>query len=310
MKNKKLALSPLFLMKNLPYLDCHWSEKNKYLAVLVPKSACSSLKVMIMNNEGIAIGVGWGINKPFAQKATNLGKLPIKKSSYILNSKETEALRWCSVRNPYARLVSAWRDKIAIHTAEFNSNVEQILGMNPEIDINKHIVPFEAFVHFVVNTQNKQKCDGHWRPMVNLLYPEIIDYHLIIKVEEFKQGLQTLKQKIKSTSGRDFNISLGHRNKTVSNWKNLYDKELAALVYDFYKEDFLHFNYEKDSWKIAKNEHIPVCEQEEEYLLWVRKKHISVEKLLHKNLGTFGKTIKLLKAIKKRISEVISATKP
>ncbi|SMN02655.1 hypothetical protein SPONN_1582 [uncultured Candidatus Thioglobus sp.] len=39
-------------MKNLPYLDCHWSEKNKYLAVLAPKSACSSLKVMIMNNEG------------------------------------------------------------------------------------------------------------------------------------------------------------------------------------------------------------------------------------------------------------------
>ncbi|SMN02656.1 hypothetical protein SPONN_1583 [uncultured Candidatus Thioglobus sp.] len=33
----------------------------------------------------------------------------------------------------------------------------------------------------------------------------------------------------------------------------------------------------------------------------MRKKHLSVEKLLYKNLGAFGKTIKLLKSIKKRI---------
>ena len=158
--------------------------------------------------------------------------------------------RFCIVRNPYARLVSAWVDKIRQVEPAFELICCEILrhARNAE----RHAVPtFREFVSWVVETNDPNSCDIHWRPQQNLLYPDLINYGFVLKFEDLYNDLQRFFDSDSSTRGLNAKqlISSNRYNGSLpANLSGLYDPSLVEQVSKFWASDFSVFDYDATSW--------------------------------------------------------------
>lgn len=181
-------------------------------------------------------------------KMKNLNQLTDTEFDRIIN--DSEVVRFCVVRNPYSRLVSAWAEKIRLREPGFDFVWKGVAKYtNSQIE---NYPKFVDFANWVVDTNPRYDANLHWQPMTLLLLPDLINYNLTIKTENIASGLEAvLKQRKFSEKAEDLlkkyrtNVSL------PVDWKSLYCEELANKVYNYYQEDFQRFNYDRDSWKEA-----------------------------------------------------------
>lgn len=151
-----------------------------------------------------------------------------------------DTLRFTFVRNPYARLVSAWSNKF---------DGKPLRRGDPYIDLYLDNAPrppqshpiqslsFAAFVHFVRETID-ESVDPHWdRQVARTLLPGI-QLDLVGRVETFDKDFATVLQHARKSS-----IKLPRLNETGADWPPYYSEELANIVYRLYEQDFDAFRY-------------------------------------------------------------------
>lgn len=216
-------------------------DKN-FLYIETPKVACSTIKVALQKISGLELPeniMSIHYRNPPSKFVKNLYSYP-NDIDYILNS--NNIFKFCFVRNPYTRLVSAYKDKIIGSKGKFwevyRCDIKAMFDLNDTEDIS-----FENFVKYVASIDDHKR-DIHWRSQFSLLRPDVIKYDFIGFQESFdvsfayvlgKIGADDLFEHISSrvneTSEKRININL--------------NADIKDLIYNIYKKDFVFFKYDK-----------------------------------------------------------------
>lgn len=165
----------------------------------------------------------------------------------------------CFVRNPYARVLSAWNDKLVkgFHAPEYPRSMRKLVPKLRQFARDHGLpgedasapLPFSTFVSFL-ESQAEGERNQHWDTQTSVLCAETVEYHHVHKMETgFVSGathilepLGVSKQWVADKLSRPANAS----GKLPS---NPLDSALAERVYRLYEKDFLRFGYERDSWQ-------------------------------------------------------------
>ncbi|MDO9106915.1 MAG: sulfotransferase family 2 domain-containing protein [Methylovulum sp.] len=230
-------------------------DKSNYVFVETPKAACSTMKWVLADLENRQVQLRHAGKNSDTTMIVHLRSSHRIKSLMQLNGVDRSKLlnqagivRFCVVRNPYARVASAWADKIRQKEPGYEKiwgNVAKYLGDDPKV-----CPTFADFVRWMAGTQNPKSCNPHWRPMVNLLLPELLNYTHILHTEKLASELQEVLNQI--APGQDANALLEKHRANESlpiDWPAYYDEETANLVASFYQDDFVQYGYSLTSWK-------------------------------------------------------------
>lgn len=164
----------------------------------------------------------------------------------------------CFVRNPYSRLLSAWRDKCRLDMDSMPAarsmsrempairrfaKARNLAGASQRSDI-----PFATFVEYV-EFQKEGSRNHHWDSQCSVLATDLINYDNVYRVEsEFALGMSQILSKFGLSeewlSGR-VDRRYNNSDKPVG---RVYTPDLADRVYRLYRGDFEQFGYDQDSW--------------------------------------------------------------
>jgi hypothetical protein len=153
-------------------------------------------------------------------------------------------LRMTIVRNPYTRLVSAWRNKVLLCDAITGRNVFlELRGRLPGIH-EKQLISFDEFVRYIESKCDLLGCDLHWMRQVDYTFFPAMNFSFIGKVERLNESLRRLEQHI----GLSESLVADGRNESLPVGSASYTEELADRVYSLYRADFDALGYDRETW--------------------------------------------------------------
>lgn len=159
-----------------------------------------------------------------------------------------DTLRFSFVRNPYARLVSAWADKFqGKPLVPGNAFIDAYLTHRPSIDRAlphgpEFTLSFGQFVTFATATCER-RVDAHWHMQDDLLDMPGIKLDLVGKVESFLEDFARVLDHVGAS--RRLREAIGRRHNVSRHlpWQRYYTDALAARVHRAYERDFDRFGY-------------------------------------------------------------------
>lgn len=301
------------------------SNDQKMVYVETPKCACSTLKSIFLHLNNIPvkrIQVGrestldMSIHQRDIHPIKSLLDYSFSEQRALLTS--DDVVRFTVVRNPYARVYSAWADKIRQREPGYALLEKKILN---ELKCKDKELSFKKFVSWL-KKQNLSSGNIHWRTMSSLLFLDEINYSKIIKTESIVKDFQYILDKSKlDLSAKELLTNFRVNESLPSDWKSSYDDTTAQVVYELYQEDFNSFGYSKDSWNSLPSIDIDHHGNEYEKLKnacinAVRARNETIEYLIkERSLGV--KTVKSKKVIvigdshaKAFVTEIVTKTTP
>lgn len=222
------------------------STKFKYVCVVVPKVAGTNMKLVLNQLDGGAEPDQVGA---IHEQGTRLSDFSVEENVEMLTSPEW--FRFTFVRNPYDRLLSAYKSKVGIWGSEYEWLQDEIKA---EYDYPVHpqgwkaIPAFRDFVRYLIANWSRLGRDGHFNSQSNILMPDVIHYDLIkwywFYVEEFRKVLERFgaPPEVVARVAVRYNVTLPIHHPVA------YDRELADSVYELYREDFDRFGFDRHSW--------------------------------------------------------------
>ena len=159
------------------------------------------------------------------------------------------------VRHPFERLVSAYQNKLASNNTIFNKMVgKKIIRKYRQnataISLKKgHDVTFNEFVQFIVDEwrNGSKTLDAHWRPIVDLCLPCVMQYDFIGKFETLNRDVEyLLRRKWNESQWIGLFDSQPKAKTTSSLWKQtmkLISAEQLSELNEVYDQDFRLFQY-------------------------------------------------------------------
>ena len=218
------------------------SLKNKYVFVETAKVACSTIKLTLQRFE---LG-DENFSRENFEDIHDRNFSPLLKLQQVPNFdvllKQDHYFRFCFVRNPYTRILSAYLDKIAGNSFREKSIVLSQLGHNMR-DMSIPI-SFEQFVS-AVEKQPLSMMDNHWRPQYYSTYQDTINYDFIGKLERFDEDYSYVMDKLGAS---DYYIKESrHATGSSSKFAEYYTEDLLERVCKLFQIDFEKFGYNKEA---------------------------------------------------------------
>lgn len=165
----------------------HISLRFKFIFVETPKAACSTMKRMLQRLEvHDHRWTRWGFHLHDRQFSPLL--TPLQVPSFSQMRLDSAVKKFCVVRSPHTRLLSAYLDKICRNQPQ-KAVIADLLG--GQVEGGSQQISFPEFVRAVAR-QDPADMDPHWRPQTLLLHPSVFSYDLIMRVEELDQHVQLL----------------------------------------------------------------------------------------------------------------------
>lgn len=223
---------------------------HRYVCMTVPKAGATTIKRTLRAFEGLAEIADHGVLHE-DEEQPRLSSLTAAEAEEALGSEEW--LRFAIVRNPYGRIFSAWKSKIAKHDdrqyAGLRHDMRKALGYPAAVDGVRPMVAFGDFVRFVVGSDDPQVVeDGHWDLQTNILLNDVIAYDTIGRFETFVGDFTAILGEL-GASGHVLEIASEVTNSTPQvPLAAAFDRDLAEVVYLYYRADFEAFGYSRDSW--------------------------------------------------------------
>lgn len=229
------------------------SLPKRYLYFEVPKAGCSQMKALLRTLENappiklLRGSLRVSSRDLFLHARENvplpsLVELDDRTQREVLESKNF--FRFAVVRNPYTRLVSAWRNKVLLCEPDYEDIYFCIEGHLPEWNEKKSLVSFEQFVNYIAKNCDLATCNIHWRRQVDHVFLGAINFRCIAKLENLRQDLLAFQQHLGSAAP----LSFGGSNVSAPVGDASYTQALADQVYDLYRADFEAFGYDRASW--------------------------------------------------------------
>ena len=165
---------------------------------------------------------------------------------------------FCFVRNPYARLRSAWQNKFAYgHEQGYSRSIRRrelprlrrfAGGAGLSGGVEGSAIPFTTFLAYVESQPSGQR-DHHWDDQHHVLLMADIRYEQCFRMEgEFTTGMRRIFERMALTGPVVEQILTTRRNASPQQEPPVYSPELAARVHRLYARDFALFGYAEDSW--------------------------------------------------------------
>jgi hypothetical protein len=219
-------------------------ERQRLIYIAVPKCASTTIKSVLSTlNETVTRA------RPHQRRYSGL-KSPrlVGLSAFHRLATSPDTMRFAFVRNPYARLVSAWADKFSDKPlVPGDSFVDDYLAWHGAIDAALPHGPdktlsFAQFVVFATATA-RRRVDAHWQLQADLVAMPGIPLDFIGKVELFHHDFTRVLDHV--DADRDLNAAIALRLNTTrhSPWPDYYSADLASRVYRAYEPDFDAFAY-------------------------------------------------------------------
>jgi hypothetical protein len=256
------------------------SLTHRYLYFAIPKAACTSLKLLIHQLEGCPPLPDFDAASDEPRRdmlihvrehlpVASLVDLDPRQQEEVLHS--PDFLRFTVVRNPYTRLISAWRNKVFLCEPGFVHLYSRIRGnMPPTLD--KSPILFEEFLQYIEDDGNVSDCDGHWRLQRAYCFYEAMNFNFIGKAEDIGEVANRLAAHLEIPNGV---LEVPRVNASVGPSGSPLTGSLARRVQALYQADFDTFGYNPDSWRQASAS--PAGE--ESYYDEIIERNITIERL-------------------------------
>lgn len=220
--------------------------RHRLIYVSVPKCASTTIKSAL---SALELGLAPAPDKIHTRRYSGLrSPTQIGLSAFHRLATSAATLRFAFVRNPYARLVSAWADKFQDKPlVPGDSFVDLYLTHRAAIDARlpdgpDQTLSFAQFVEFAV-ASSSSRVNSHWQTQDDLLDMPGVKLNFVGRVESFREDFGRVldhvgaDQSIRQSLGLNFNASL-HRP-----WPDYYTDALAERVHRAYECDFDRFRY-------------------------------------------------------------------
>ncbi|XP_076132559.1 carbohydrate sulfotransferase 11-like [Alosa pseudoharengus] len=230
-------------------------DEHGLLYCYVPKVACTNWKRVLM----VLTGKG-RYHEPLAIPANeahvpgNLRTLS-EYSAAEINRRLRSYLKFIFVREPFERLVSAYRNKF---TRSYNTAFHKRYGTKiirrhrpdpkPRSLERGNDVSFEEFVYYLVDpqTQREEPFNEHWERVHSLCHPCLIHYDVVGKYETLAQDSRYVLQLAGVDSEVRFPTS-GKTTRTTGDMAAQFFRNISPFyqkkLFNLYRMDFLLFNY-------------------------------------------------------------------
>jgi hypothetical protein len=240
------------------------TESESVVYRVVPKCACSTIgQIMYYSDHGAFFDGD-------IHDATNgMHKWAIESSHPVIerNVLSHQSYAFTCVRNPYARILSSFFDKICgiqRNGKRYRGNLVPQLVQKYGIEVGSpedgfefdQIKSFRRFLLFARDTirwKRPMEPDIHWSAMSGHISTFIVNggrYDKIFFTEQFNEGMQQVLDAIETPHKVDlaaipkFNESEGHGPKRLHKVSDYFDDLSKHLVWEIYKKDFQLFQYD------------------------------------------------------------------
>ncbi|SIP93861.1 Sulfotransferase family protein [Paracoccus thiocyanatus] len=242
------------------------TESESMVYRVVPKCACSSIGQIMFHSDH-----GRYFDGDIHDSTTGLHKWNQPESQALIeeNVKAHKALTFTCVRNPYARVLSSFFDKIAgiqRNGKRYRGNLVPQLMQRYGVDVGSaengfefdQVASFRRFLLFARDTirwRRPMEPDIHWSAMSGHIATFIVNggrYDQIFFTEKFNEGMQKVLDaaptpvKLDVNEVPKFNESEGHGPKRAHKVSDYFDDLSRHLVWEIYKKDFQLFKYDFD----------------------------------------------------------------
>lgn len=231
-------------------------DQHSLLYCYVPKVACTNWKRVLMVLTGVAGSLQDPLSIPAneAHVAGNLRTLSEYSTSQI-NQRLRSYLKFVFVREPFERLVSAYRNKFtqSYNTAfhkRYGTKIVQRHRLNPRAEALQRgdDVLFEEFVYYLLDpaTQREEPFNEHWERVHSLCHPCLIHYDVVGKYETLEQDSRYVLQ-LAGVQGKVSFPASSKSTRTTGDMAARFFQNISPFyqksLYNLYRMDFLLFNY-------------------------------------------------------------------
>nr|XP_033769952.1 carbohydrate sulfotransferase 12-like [Geotrypetes seraphini] len=247
-------------------------DRHGVIYCYVPKVACTNWKrVMIVLSESLSNqGIPYKdpLNIPRQDVHSPSSHLTFNKfwrrygkfSRHLMKIKLKKYTKFLFVRDPFVRLISAFRSKFelendvfyrvfAVPILKLYSNLSNVpasvskafsVGMKPS---------FGEFIQYLLDplTEKERPFNEHWRQVYRLCHPCQIEYDFIGKLETLDEDAVELLRLL--GVDKQFHFPPSYKNRTASSWtEDWFAKiplEWKQQLFKLYEADFVLFGYSK-----------------------------------------------------------------
>ncbi|XP_050825744.1 carbohydrate sulfotransferase 11 isoform X2 [Serinus canaria] len=235
-------------------------EDHEMIYCYVPKVACTNWKrvMMVLTGRG-KYSDPMEIPANEAHISSNLKTLN-QYSIPEINHRLKNYMKFLFVREPFERLVSAYRNKF---TQKYNTSFHKRYGTKIVRRQRKNAtqealqkgddVKFEEFVAYLIDphTQREEPFNEHWQTVYSLCHPCHIHYDLIGKYETLEEDSNYVLQLAGVGNYLKF-PTYAKSTRTTDEMTTEFFQNISSLhqtqLYEVYKLDFLMFNYSVPSY--------------------------------------------------------------
>ncbi|XP_059879881.1 carbohydrate sulfotransferase 11 [Delphinus delphis] len=235
-------------------------EDHELIYCYVPKVACTNWKrlMMVLTGRG-KYSDPMEIPANEAHVSANLKTLN-QYSIPEINHRLKSYMKFLFVREPFERLVSAYRNKF---TQKYNTSFHKRYGTKIIRRQRKNAtqealrkgddVKFEEFVAYLIDphTQREEPFNEHWQTVYSLCHPCHIHYDLVGKYETLEEDSNYVLQLAGVGSYLKFPTyakSTRTTDEMTTEFFQNISSEHQTQLYEVYKLDFLMFNYSVPSY--------------------------------------------------------------
>jgi hypothetical protein len=165
----------------------YFGGRGQYLYQPIPKNACTTIKTLLLQMEGLPVDEHeWRRHQKEYNKFPGVNHLTRQEQIDVFEGR-TETFKFVIVRNPFARLASAYCDKVMVHptphilTQLREAAAEQGVALADPIS-------FAQFVS-IISRQRLAEMDQHWLPQYYLGHFASIKFDFVGKMESMPNDL-------------------------------------------------------------------------------------------------------------------------
>ncbi|XP_059191841.1 carbohydrate sulfotransferase 8-like [Centropristis striata] len=231
-------------------------DRSHLLYCEVPKVGCSNWKRVLM-----VLGGGATSTRDIPHDAAHYANHLRRLESYDRAGIAERLLSYTKVlfvREPFERLVSAFRDKFESPNSYYHPVFGRPIISRYRANATRAAlrtgagVTFREFVQYLLDVRRPVGMDIHWEPVSQLCNPCLLRYNFIGKFESLKEEADFLLQSVgapQNLTFPDFKDRNPRAERTSSRITQKYFSQLNATerqkAFDFYYMDYLMFNYPK-----------------------------------------------------------------